>query len=189
MTTSLLDVLSCGLAVVVILLMIALNTGKGFDGNPAKISAVEVEVVGDIYHTEQYHVKWNEDSVTGYETPVTQKMSKIGLGGTSLDSLNDFFQSNLYLGERRHKEFHFLFHPESKGMELSFTIDPTKGSNYQILARLTNVSKGKNVPRVDSIRILAKKAKVAITYNNGVRLEVRDEKGKVLIERFLKNTK
>ncbi|MCG8331949.1 MAG: hypothetical protein MI974_29955 [Chitinophagales bacterium] len=191
MSISLLDVLSCGLAVVVILLIIALNTGKGYDNNPQKISAVELTLNGVYDSPTNVKVTWQDQEERCFIMPISRNLSTIQLTDI-IDSLGNFFQSNCYApnfgseSTSKTQKYDFLFHPSSKGMQLEMNFYSDLG--FAIESRMTNVSKGKMIPRAKRMDGLTGSIDLKITYRSGV--IVRLMQGELeLAKWFLKNVK
>jgi hypothetical protein len=199
MSVSLLDVLSCGLAVVVILLVISLNTGTGFT-NEEKITVAEITVYGEPYYDSTFDINWNDKVKSCNKESISASLYKIELK-EDLDTLNSFFQSNIYAPDfdstsvlnvtfDESKKMDFLFHPKAKGLVVEHDIDPS-GQRIALKAKLTNVSSSRkdyNKERVTNF--IDEKVTLRLVYKNGVRVQViNKETNKEEMNFFLKNTK
>jgi hypothetical protein len=190
MTISLLDVLSCGLAVVVILLIVALNTGQGFDNDPQKITLLELNLDGDYDLSNEVNVKWNKIDTACFILPITKNLSKIAFSGI-LDTLANFLQSNIYAPDfgtarnLKNQKYDFLFHPNCRGLEISMSF--YSRTSFSIVGRMSNVSEGKSLPRQKRAEKLSGRIEIRIRYRNGVVVQVFSA-GKEISRWFIKNT-
>lgn len=199
MSVSLLDVLSCGLAVVVILLVISLNTGTGMT-NEEKLTNVDLTIYGDVYLVEKT-IKWKGKEMEAEHKSVQNSLFQLYAKSDSLkmDTISKFFQSDIYFPEfdsipindvvyRELQRLEFLFHPTCKNFEIEYVLEPR--NLMQIKAGLSNFSTKQGYNKMKVTPLTNQSMILQIIYKKGVRIIIKNEKTREkIMDFFLKNTK
>ena len=168
-----------------------MNTGQGFNNDPQKITAVELNLTGEYDSPTSVRLRYQDKEAVCYIVPLSRNLSKIQLPEL-IDTIGNFFQSNFYApglspaDHSKNQKYDFLFHPNGRGLEIDMNF--YSRSVFAVESRMTNITEGKLIPRSKRSENLTGDINLKITYRNGVIVQVL--KGEDEISRwFLKNTR
>ena len=183
---SFLDLLSCGLAVVVILLIVSLNTGQGSIDETIQTTSVDITTFGYTKDVPEYIIKWKEETIAGVPVPIdgvsTEEMEIARLKilkdtlTKAMSAVSGIIYSSpkelVFNGVRKlGNEWKFVFSPLARGTTLTMEIAPQDPNDpFHLQCELRNQS-DKVVKKVSEIAF-DRRIKLEISYRGGTKVKV-----------------
>ena len=190
MNIALLDLLSCGLAVVVILLIVSLNTGSGRKDEVDQAVLVEIISYGAVALPDQYLLKSREGSDTIRTVPmpgggnqilqlaIPPKLDTVlGIGSI----ISEEVQQYVLRGKNRPGvKQEFTFPRKAKGTRLSFLLDPY-GVRNEFHLGVKIINKTDKVFERTTEKALDQPVTVDIRYEDRTHVTVRSIKDSTML--------
>lgn len=181
MTVSLLDLLSCGLAVVVILLMLSLNSGMGSDDKLEQAQFIEITVHNARFNNFILTYKGEEDTIEEKDQQAfhyldfnEQLDSAVGISVTRIDKPGSKY------GNFTSSVIQISIPPKASGMELDFDIIKNSPKDkYAIEYSATNAL-NESGTKVDSYFPNESQIVFKLNYLNGSKATLQSDKNVVI---------
>lgn len=170
---TMLDLIACSLLMTILLLIIALDTGKGYEDNLEQATLVELVVYGvseivdnDLrlqIKNQSYQVPLVSDGLI-FRLDTLHVVDSLGLRASLIDFMP--IPDTVIRGDtfRTASRFEFGFLPQARGLKVSLEIKSSFGQMpFLIETRLTNTQTKKGFQR----------KKLSPTYNDKVRVEMK----------------
>lgn len=174
MTISLLDLLSCGLASVVILLMLSLNTGMGEEDKLNQSNFIEITVHGGFLDKFQTEFEDEKDSISVKQKEsffflgFSPKLDTIGIEGTMFFHTSNFRESIA-------TTLQISIPENAKGIELNFQIE--RGLGHATIEYNATNTFDQNYAIWDTIPLNHDFANFKLKYTNNTEAQLIDGGG------------